>query len=76
VIQDFKELIENDPKLFMQFNQMFDQVPRKTPFLNDPTGRPQVRNYHHMLRLLNDILTQAPEFNQTEMVGVHSYGNK
>ncbi len=69
VIQDFKALIENDAELFMQFNQMFDQVPRKPPFLNDPTGRPQVRDYHHMLRLLNDILTQAPEFNQTEMVG-------
>ncbi|MDO9110781.1 MAG: phophatidylserine decarboxylase associated domain-containing protein, partial [Desulfatirhabdiaceae bacterium] len=28
VIQEFKNIIEEDPQLFMLFNQMFDQVPR------------------------------------------------
>ncbi len=69
VIQEFKELIENDPELYMLFTQMFEQVPRKPPFLTDPTGMPQVRDYRHMLVLMNHILTQAPEFNKTGLVG-------
>lgn len=49
VIQEFKELIENDPELFMLFTQMFEQVPQKKPFLADPAGNPQVKDYKHML---------------------------
>lgn len=69
VIREFKELIENDPELFMLFTQMFEQVPQKPPYLTDPTGKPQVRDYKHMLILMNHILTQAPEFNKTGLVG-------
>lgn len=69
VVQEFKDLIENDPELLMLFTQMFDQVPHKPPFLTDPTGQPQIRNYQHMLLLINRILTKAPEFNQTGLVG-------
>lgn len=69
VIQEFKDLIENDAEIYMLFNQMFTQVPRKPPFLNDPTGKPQIRDYHHMLQLLNRIMTKAPEFNKTGLVG-------
>lgn len=69
VIREFQDLIETDPVLFMLFTQMFDQVPRKPPYLNDPTGQPQIRDYLHMLRVLNHVLTQAPEYNQTGLVG-------
>ncbi len=69
VIQEFKDLIEEDPDLYMLFNQMFEQVPQKPPFNKDPTGKPQVRDYRHMLELMNHILTQAPEFNKTGLVG-------
>jgi phosphatidylserine decarboxylase len=69
VIQEFKELIENDPQLYMLFNQMFEQVPRRKPFSRDPTGKPQIRDYHKMLQVLNRILTKAPEFNTTGLVG-------
>ncbi|OQA29021.1 MAG: phosphatidylserine decarboxylase [Verrucomicrobia bacterium ADurb.Bin345] len=69
VIQEFKELIEADAEIYMLFNQMFTQVPRRPPFLNDPTGKPQIRDYHHMLQLLNRIMTTAPEFNKTGLVG-------
>lgn len=69
VVQEFKETIENDPELLMLFTQMFEQVPLKPPFLNDPTGQPQIRDYQHMLQLINRILTQAPEFNKTGLVG-------
>lgn len=69
VIQDFKNIIENDTELFMLVNQMFEQVPHKPPYNNDPTGKPQVRSYLVMLELLNIILTKAPEFNKTGLVG-------
>ncbi|WP_027185359.1 phosphatidylserine decarboxylase family protein [Desulfovibrio inopinatus] len=69
VIRDFKRLIERDPQLFMLFTEMFNQVPRTPEYANDPTGSPQIRNYHQMLQLMNVILTQAPEFNTTGLVG-------
>ncbi len=69
VIVDFKELIESDPTIFMLFNQMFEQVPKRPPYDKDPCGKPQVRDYPQMLRLLNTILTHAPEFDRAGLVG-------
>ena len=68
-IADFQDLIESDPEIFMLFSQMFEQVPKRPPYNRDPTGKPQVRDYLHMLQLLNTIMTQAPEFDQTGLVG-------
>jgi len=68
-IQDFEALIEADPRLFMLFNQMFEQVPRRAPYRQDPTGKPQVRDYRQLLRLFNTIMTHAPEFDRTGLVG-------
>ena len=53
----------------MWFHLMFEEVPRKPPFNKNPAGQPQVRNYHLMLRLINRIMTKAPEFNETGLVG-------
>jgi len=69
VIADFRDAIESDPVLFMLFNQMFEQVPRRPPYNKDPCGKPQVRDYRHMLQLLNTVLTHAPEFDETGLVG-------
>jgi phosphatidylserine decarboxylase len=69
VIADFQDVIESDPEIFMLFHQMFEQVPRRPPYDRDPTGKPQVRDYQHMLKLLNTIISQAPEFEQTGLVG-------
>jgi phosphatidylserine decarboxylase len=69
VIGDLQDLIESDPAIFMLFNQMFEQVPKRSPYDKDPCGKPQVRDYHQMLRLLNTILTHAPEFDRTALVG-------
>jgi len=56
-VQQLKTLIETDATAYMVFTQMFDQVParRKT----SPSGLPQVRDYEHMLRLFNVIMTEA-----------------
>jgi len=69
VIVEFQELVENDPAIFMLFHQMFDQVPKKQPHCHDQDARPQVRDYQHMLRLFNEILTTAPEFSESGLVG-------
>jgi phosphatidylserine decarboxylase len=69
VIADLRQLIETDPEIFMLFNQMFEQVPKRPPYDRDPCGRPQVRDYQHMLQLLDSIMTHAPEFDQTGLVG-------
>lgn len=69
VIQEFKNLIESDPELFMLFTQMFEQVPNTPSFKNDPSGKPQVRDYQHMLLLINRMMTKAPEYNETGVVG-------
>ncbi len=69
VIAEFQDLIEGDPQVFMLFHQMFEQIPGKAPYNRDPAGRAQVRDYRHMLQLLNTILTHAPEFNRSGLVG-------
>lgn len=68
-IQELKDLIEGNADLFMLFHLMFTQVPHKPPYNRDPSGSPQVRSYLVMLQLLNRILTTAPEYNKTVMVG-------
>lgn len=69
VVREFKELIEGDAEIYMLFHQMFGQLPRTDQFDDDPTGRPQVRDYEHMLELINSILTTAPAFNENGLVG-------
>lgn len=69
IIEEFKALIEGDAQVYMLFHQMFEQVPKKPPYDKDPTGKPQVRDYHLMLKLFNAIMTRAPEFNKTGLVG-------
>lgn len=69
VVQELKELIEGDPEIYMFFHQMFGQLPRGSQFEDDPTGVPQIRDYGLMLRLINSILTTAPEYNKTGLVG-------
>jgi len=68
-VAELQALIETDPEIFMLFNQMFEQVPRRAPYDKDPAGKPQVRDYRHMLGLLSTVMTHAPEFDCTGLVG-------
>ena len=73
VLVEFRNLIEQNTRVYMLFESMFEQVPKKEPYLNDPQGKghPQVRDYHHMLQVLNHILTAAPSWNdKSERVGL------
>lgn len=71
MIQEFKELIEGDTRIYLLFSSMFEEVPKKKPYGKDPTGHRQVRSYDQMLRLLNHLLTTAPSWNSKgEKVGL------
>ena len=63
VIQDFKDLIENNTRVYLLFSSMFQELSSKKPYTNDPTGHKQIRDYQHMLQLLNHLLTEAPSWN-------------
>ncbi len=67
VVQEFQEMIESDPVMFMYFTQMFEQQPSFAP--PPQSGDIKLKNYHQMLRTINHILTTAPEFNATSQVG-------
>jgi phosphatidylserine decarboxylase len=62
VLREFKEMIENNPRIYMYFTEMWDEIPRKPPYQNDPTGKSQIRDYHHMLQVLNHVFGSAPEW--------------
>jgi phosphatidylserine decarboxylase len=68
VIEGFKNLIETDPELYMLFHDMFSEVPRDFGG-KDPTGNQQIFEYEEMLRVLNHIMTEPPEFNSSGLVG-------
>lgn len=70
-LEAFRELIENNTRVYMYFNQMFDEIPRKHPYNKDPTGTKQIRNYEHMLEVLDRVVTTAPEWTDAaESVGM------
>ncbi len=62
-----KHFIETDAKAYMFFTQMFDEVPHNKT--RTSAGWPQIRDYQHMLKMFNVILTHAPSFNETGFVG-------
>jgi phosphatidylserine decarboxylase len=66
-IREFEELIESDPVLLMYLTQMFEQQPS---FAAPPeSGDIKIRDYHQLLRILDHVLTTAPEFSTAVMVG-------
>ncbi|CAK4029987.1 Phosphatidylserine decarboxylase proenzyme 3 [Lecanosticta acicola] len=74
ILKEFKEFIEGNTRIYMLFVQMFEEVPVKHPYNKDPTGRKQVRDYHHLLQILNHTFTTAPQWTDAAanvgMVGV------
>ncbi|KAL4792186.1 Phophatidylserine decarboxylase-domain-containing protein [Aspergillus venezuelensis] len=63
VLQEFRKLIESNTRVYMLISSMFAEVPKNRQYSEDPTGCPQIRDYHHMLQVLNYILTTAPSWN-------------
>jgi phosphatidylserine decarboxylase len=56
VIGEFQELIDRDPMVRMYVNQMIAQVPTTKPY-----RKRHLRSVDHLLRLINEVLTMAPQ---------------
>ena len=69
VVNDFKLLIENNPELYMLFNEMFKQADQAAAKPSYPARAKELKNYHQMLSFLNRALTKAPEFDMTGNAG-------
>ena len=67
VVEEFQHMIESDPVMFMYFTRMFEEQPSFPP----PAGSGDVKlaNYRQMLVVVNHVLTTAPSFDTTDMVG-------
>ncbi|KAF1973066.1 hypothetical protein BU23DRAFT_554597 [Bimuria novae-zelandiae CBS 107.79] len=65
VIKEFKFFIENNTRIYLLVNSMFEEIPSKKPYSKDAAGHKQVRDYEHMLMLFNHILTSAPEWSDS-----------
>ena len=59
----FQELIDTDPVVRMHLNQMIEQVPSAKPYRER-----HLESVEQMLRLINELLTMAPEFSETAPV--------
>ncbi|KAI9370270.1 Phophatidylserine decarboxylase-domain-containing protein [Aspergillus egyptiacus] len=63
VLKEFQHLIETNPRVRRLICSMFAEIPGiNRHHCTDPTGCPQIRDYHHMLRVLNYLLTTAPSW--------------
>lgn len=62
VLQELQDLIEGNTRVYLLVSNMFEQLPKKPPYSNDPSGHKQIHNYHHLLQVLNHVLTTAPSW--------------
>ncbi len=63
VLEEFQELIDADPIVRLHLNQMIEQVPSTKAY-----DQRHLESVEQMLRLINDLLTMAPEFGEHSMV--------
>ena len=55
-----QELVAASPNLTKLSQDMFNQIP--PAYVNDPTGKPQVRDFNTMLGLVDMILKEGPQW--------------
>lgn len=62
-LEEFRALVEGDDTLRTLSSQMFEEMPTRSPYHKDLAGqRSQVRDFNHLLQLLNHIMLRAPEW--------------
>ncbi|MFG2908555.1 phosphatidylserine decarboxylase family protein [Kitasatospora sp. NPDC048286] len=64
-VEAFRKLIDDDPQVYMLFNDMLIQLSHR----ETPTGSPQVKSVDDLLQLFNQNIQDAPRFNETGLVG-------
>lgn len=63
VIVEFQELIAHDPVVRLYMTEMIKQVPKSKPY-----RQRHLTSVDQLLRLINEVLTTAPEFSEGGMV--------
>lgn len=51
----------------MYFVSMFEEVPQRFPYWMNTDDKPKIRDYPHLLQILNHIVTRGPD---VDTVGV------
>jgi phosphatidylserine decarboxylase len=64
IIVEFQELIATDPVVRMCLDQMIAEVPKTKKY-----RKRHLKSVDQMLTLINEVLTQAPDYNTTSLVG-------
>jgi phosphatidylserine decarboxylase len=67
VVREFQALIESDPVICMYFTEMFEQQSNMPAPVG--SGDVKLKNYRQMLVVINHVLTTAPTYDDTGMVG-------
>lgn len=74
MIQEFKDLIESSTRIYLLCSGMFEEIPQKRPYNDDPEGKKQIRDYEHFMDVLNHLITVAPHWSdkskEVGMVGL------
>ncbi|KAH6605069.1 phosphatidylserine decarboxylase [Trichoderma cornu-damae] len=66
-VQDLRDLIESTAELRMLASAMFDEVPNKAPYNEDPVGNKQIRSYQEMLDIFDFVMNhKAPSWKKLE----------
>lgn len=65
VIAEFRDLIDHDPVVRMYMTEMVAQVPKGKKYRER-----HLKSVDQMLCLINEVLTEAPGFDETALVGV------
>lgn len=63
MIVKFQELIASDPVVRLYMTEMIEQVPKSKPY-----RKRHLTSVDQLLRLINEVLTMAPEFSEGGMV--------
>lgn len=61
VIIEFRKLIMSDPIVRLYMTRMIEDIPKDK--------KPRVKDVNHLLEQLNKVLTVAPDYNETLLVG-------
>jgi phosphatidylserine decarboxylase len=64
VIKKFKKMLENNPIEMQYMNTMISSIPNINRYKNHP------KTLEELFKKLNNVLTEAPEFNKSALVGI------
>lgn len=69
-VQDFDKLVKSNARFRMLASAMLHEVPHKEPYMTDPVGNRQIRDYEQLLDAMDLILeSKAPQWSLSEYKG-------